>query len=338
MSLIEANWCPQAATMLHNGKEISNNKKAELKAIFLEGLIHFLEIYSQTEIGEGVEIDITKVALHTNSAQFENDDLYALKSIDDVYQLLETLTIIGLPIWRFLRLSEYQKSIFESGYNELLISAKKNAASERPCYGCIWYSETNTFLGVLRRCNRTEAEWTGSKRGYHDPDEIKKCKWITTLNKVPDALYSEKIPELRRKQFLLRIDYGKEKFKKELLKDSFRIPKTLSDNDAVDLSKSYDWVDDLGCAWNNKRTKSERQTELRKAMYIEGMVRFFEIYVKCEFGNSYIADIKNIALYVAHLENNEINHIKTYDDVYGELEEKILVNFDVREFIKSDDD
>lgn len=337
MSLIEANWCPQATVILHNGKTISNKKKAELKAIFLEGLIRFLEIYVQTEIGEGIEIDITKVALHINSAQFENDDLYSIKSIDDVYQLLETLTISGLPIWRFLQLSKYQNKIFESGYDELLISAKKMAASERPCYGCIWYSETDTFLGELRRCNRPEVEWTGRRNGYHDPDEIKECKWLTTLDRIPDALYLEEIPEIRRKKFLQRVDDGREKFNESLSKDPFRIPKTLSEEDKVDLSKKYDWLDDLGCAWNNKRTKTERQSELRKAMYIEGMIRFFEIYAKCEIGNKYISDIKNIALFIDKMESDEINYIESFDELYRDLEEKIINGLDVKKFVKFDE-
>lgn len=63
MSLLEANWCPQAAVILNNRKEISDGKKAELKAAFLEGLIRFLDIYSQTEIGEGIQIDIMKIRI-----------------------------------------------------------------------------------------------------------------------------------------------------------------------------------------------------------------------------------------------------------------------------------
>ena len=194
MSLLDANWCPEAAVMLHDGKEISDKKKAELKALFLEGLIRFLDIYSQTEIGgEDIKIDITKVALHINSAQFENDDLYAISTIDDVYRLCESLTIAGLPLWRFLRLSDYQSRIFESGYNELLISAKLKAANDCPCYGCIWYEETDTFLGVLRRCNKPEIEISWDRKAAHEPDKIKKCKWLTTLEVIPKA--AEKLSE-----------------------------------------------------------------------------------------------------------------------------------------------
>ena len=82
MSLIEANLYPQAAVMLHYGIELSDENKAERKAIFLEGLIRFLDIYAQTEIGEGIQIDIMKTALYVNSARFENDDLYEVDSVE----------------------------------------------------------------------------------------------------------------------------------------------------------------------------------------------------------------------------------------------------------------
>jgi hypothetical protein len=131
MSLIDANLYPQAAVMIHNGEEITEERQEEIKAIFLEGMIRFLDIYSQTEIGEGIQIDIMKVALHINTPQFINDDMYLIHSIDDVFSLLENLAISGLPIWRFLKLNEYQSRLFETGYNQLLISLKEELAKKK---------------------------------------------------------------------------------------------------------------------------------------------------------------------------------------------------------------
>lgn len=333
MSLIDANWCPQAAEML-NGKKISEKKKAELKAIFLEGLIRFLDIYAQTEIGEGIEIDITKVALHINSAVFENDDLYALSSIDDVYGLCESLTIAGLPIWRFLRLTDYQSRIFESGYNDLLISAKMKAADERPCYGCIWYEEHETFLGTLRQCKRPRGMGEEHRNGPHEPEKIKKCKWLTTMDSLPKAY--DKLPSYDKNHWKWDIESAKKRFEMQLLQDPFRIPKELSEKEAVDLNKEYSPYEDFGRAFNNQKTRTECKTELRKAMYIEGMVRFFELYAKSEMGSRYVADIKNISLYVHKLADSEVSHIKSFEDVYVDLEEKILEGHDVKKFVKFD--
>lgn len=336
MSLTEANWCPEATTMLHDGKRISDEQKAKLKALFLEGLIRFLDIYSQTEIGEGIQIDIMKVALFVNSPRFENEDLYSISSVDDVYELCEALTIAGLPIWRFLRLSDYQSKIFESGYSEILVSAKMKAAEERPCYGCIWYRETETPFGMLRECRKPRTDADFERKGAHDPDAIKKCEWLTTLDTIPEAVNNITL-SFRKREFLDAVEPAREKFKKALLKDSFRVPKSLTDKEIVALDKKYDPIEDLGRAWNNERTFTERQTEIRKAMYIEGMIRFFEMYAKCELGTRYIADIKNIALYVDGLESSEINFVKSFEDVYADLEDKIVSGFNVKKFVKFDE-
>lgn len=340
MSLLDANWCPQAAVMLNNGKEITDEKKAELKATFLEGLIRFLDIYAQTEIGEGIQIDIMKVALHINSARFENDDLYDMESIDDVYKLCEELTISGLPIWRFLRLSEYQNKVLESGYSEILVSAKRKAAKERPCYGCIWYREVDTFLGMLRRCERPRIGVEWNRRESPDPDEILKCDWLTTLDSIPKAIekLSDSANLSRKRIFIESIEPARERFKKELLKDPFRIPKSLSEKEIISLNKQYDPLKDFGRALNNEKTYTECQVELRKAMYIEGMIRFFEMYARCEIGSRYVADVKNISLYVWRLEDSDVKYIKSFDDVYADLEEKLINGFNVDRFIKFDEE
>lgn len=311
MSLIDENLFPQAAVMIHDGVEISGERQAEIKAIFIEGLVRFLGIYAETEIGEGIQIDITKVALHVNSARFENDDLYCINSIDDVYRLLEQLTIAGLPIWRFLRLTNYQKRIFESGYSELLASSKMKAAAERPCYGYVWFDEFETPFGILRECRKPETEFETYRRGAIDPDTITECKWCTTLDRIPDKI--RKLRDFYRTRFMNSVESARNKFRRKLNEDPFRIPKELSDDENVELETHYDPILDLACAFKNYKTKSGRQTEIRRAMYIEGMIRFFDMYAKCEIGNSFIADIKNIALYVDNLDRYEIEFIKTFE-------------------------
>ena len=140
MSMIDANWLPEAAEFIHE-KKLSYEKRSELKGTFLEGLIRFLEIYTQTEIGEGIELDVMKIALHINSPWFENVSLFSFTSIEDVFSLLENMVLNGFPIWRFLKLTEWQQGIFENEYSELLRQARINIVEKHPCYGCIWYDE-----------------------------------------------------------------------------------------------------------------------------------------------------------------------------------------------------
>jgi hypothetical protein len=134
-----------------------------------------------------------------------------------------------------------------------------------------------------------------------------------------------------------KINTARNKFRKSQQKDSFRIPIELNSQEIIDLNKQYDAITDLLCAVGNKRTYTERQNELRKAMYTEGTIRFFEMYAKCELGSDFVADIKNISLYIGQMDKEEYSFIKSFDDVYKMLEEKIISGFDVKNFIKYQD-
>ena len=36
---------------------------------------------------------------------------------DDVYKIIEMEILMGLPVWRFLKLSDYQMNLFENNYD-----------------------------------------------------------------------------------------------------------------------------------------------------------------------------------------------------------------------------
>jgi len=181
MSLSDANLFPEAAAIIHNNK-LSNQELATRKGLYLEGLIRFLDIYSQTEIGDGIEIDIIKVALFVNSNRFVNDDLHNISSLEDVFFICEELALSGLPLWRFLKLSEYQSMILEKEYESRLVKARELMCEHSICGGCIWYEELDTPFGLLKRCQKPrqlEDPWKDNKASF-DPSKKKSCKWRTT--------------------------------------------------------------------------------------------------------------------------------------------------------------
>lgn len=339
------NWCPQAADILHD-TELSDEEKSKRKGIFLEGLIRFLDIYTQTEIAEGIELDITKIALHINSSVFENDDLYAIESIEDVYRLCESLAIAGLPLWRFCKLNDFQSMMFERQYKKLLKEIINKESKNKCCYNCIWYNEVETFLGTLYECNkpRTDFNWDSHRRKYFDPDETKVCEWYTSLDQVPDCANNlEDMPGILqrhklRENFFGAIEPAREKYKKKLEKDNFRIPQFLPEDEQIDVSKEYEPLSDIGRIMGNKRGRIEMQQDIRRAMYTEGMIRFFGLYAECEMGSGFIANIANISQWLDKKENSFFDFIKSYDDVYNDLENKIINGFDVDQFVKWDDD
>ena len=334
----DANLFPDAAVMIHNGEEISDERKSELKGIYLEGLIRFLEIYANDEIGGDVEIDITKIALLVNSPSFENDDLYSYNNIEDIFKLLENLAIMGLPIWRFLKIGEYQMNMLERSYDKLREENLLKIAKQKSCFGCIWFENIDTPFGKLERCKKPNCvDRFRHTRDYFDGvDQAKGCEWLTTLYDIPEKALNKK-DDFTKRQFLRDVEYAREHFRKEMQKDMFRIPKELSKEDNISLHEFYDIWEDLALAFGNKRGKAERQNELRKAMFVEGMIRFFEIYAKMEMGNNYVANIKEISIYIDDLfiENKEeLKKIKTNEDVYAYLENMILNGFEITRFVK----
>lgn len=335
------NWCPQAADILHD-TELSDEEKSKRKGIFLEGLIRFLDIYTQTEIAEGIELDITKIALHINSSVFENDDLYAIESIEDVYRLCESLAIAGLPLWRFCKLNDFQSMMLEKQYKELLKEINEVGIKNKCCYNCIWYDEIETFLGTLYKCNkpRTDFSWHNYEREAFDPEETKVCKWHTSLDDIPDCVNDlEDMPGILQRNelkenFLNSIAPAREKYRKKLEKDNYRIPQFLPEDEQIDVSTEYESLSDIGRIMNGKRGKIEMQQDIRRAMYTEGMIRFFGLYAECELGTGFVADITNISQWLDKQENAFFDFVKSYDDVYNDLENKIINGFDVNKFIK----
>lgn len=341
MSLLNLNLFPEAATLI-NEKTLSDERKSELKGIYLESLIRFLDIYANDEIGGNVEIDMTKIALLINSASFENDDLFCYETIEDIFSLLENLAIAGLPIWRFLKLSDYQLNLFEKSYDKLREEKVLTISNQKSCYGCVFLENLDTDFGTLTRCQKPSCidRFKMSRDSLEGIDLNKGCKWLTTLEHTPKCIQNKEYSEFTRERFLESVDYARKKFIKNLTKDDFRLPKNLSEQENISLTETYDSLSDLMLVFSNKRGKIERQDELRKAMLIEGMIRFFEIYAKTELGSNFVANIKEISIYVdsIKIEDTQLfKNIKSFEDIYEILENMILNDFDIKKFVKYND-
>ena len=64
---------------------------------------------------------------------------------------LEMEVLMGLPIWRFLKLSEYQMNLFEKNYEKELISRQKYLEENYPCKRCIFFKENDASRIVVGR-------------------------------------------------------------------------------------------------------------------------------------------------------------------------------------------
>lgn len=303
----------KAAENIYNEK-LNTEEIKKRKALYLDVLVHFMEIYAQTEVGE-CDLDITKIALFINRPAFENDETYYIKTEEDVYSLYTTLTLEGLPVWRFLKLSDYQKKIFEKGYINSLSERRKAAGKICPCYDCAFYSTINTALGTIYKCNRPRG-WERRERPL-DTSKKKRCRYQTNNDKSMDT---SQLGYMELEAYNEMI----EKYNENYFQDTFIIPKELSNKDIVSLSdanghdKHLRLFEDLGCSCQGNRTVTERIVELRKAMLIEGAIRFLKIFAETEYGTDYEPDIAQVALWVENQE--DLSFIEGYDDIYTYLE------------------
>lgn len=122
------------------------------KYFFIEALIKFTEIYAETTYGDA-EINISEIVSYVESPKFIMRDAWTVQSLDDCYQLIEEMVLRGLPIWRFLRISEWSQRMLEKDLEVLANEQEEALKKQYKCFqGCRYYDETLTSLGLLMKC------------------------------------------------------------------------------------------------------------------------------------------------------------------------------------------
>lgn len=340
MELTRDNEFSVIGSMLNNnGVNLSTTEKQERKFLFLEGLIRFLELYAQNEIGN-VEVDIAKIALWINSPYFENVELYKISDIESVYNMITSDIFRNIPIYRFLKLSDYQKAILEKDHLEILQEDFKQDCEKYPCLKCIWYKYEITQFGKSSVCtmpkDKIEHAHLSYRRSYHNIEEHIDCKYCTTINNANEFMdkYVNKNVSISswRKNINDTLVTGVKNWKHLVnTLDNSYIPIMIDEEDNVDLSVEIDPLMDLARVFGNKLTKKQMQDNLRFAIFLEAMIKFVEIYAQTEVGSNYFADIRNIAKYVS---TSNLN-FKSEDEVYEYLENTMIddSNF-INQFIK----
>lgn len=327
-----------------NNKKLSPSQVQKRKFMYLEGLIRFLELYANNEIGN-VEVDIEKIALWINSPHFENIDVYKINNIKSVYTMLTNDLMNNIPLYRFLRLDDYKLKILETEhYNNLLDSFYKDA-EKYPCLKCIFYSIEETDFGRLSQCkldkDRLNNKTSNRRPGYHDITKATniKCKYCTTINNtdqfINDYVINNTVVMRHNKQYFKDLAIkGTIALKNKINNlDNSYIPITIPDSVKLNLADKTDLYEDLGRVFGNKLSKEDMRNNYRFAIFLEAMIKFIELYAQNELGSDYIADIGKIAMY---LSKNTLK-FNSKDEFYSYLENQIIDGFDMITFCKRKD-
>ena len=312
----------------------TDDKKLFVKSLFMEGLINFLEIYAESELFSGIEINLPLVSLYINSQEFENVDCSYINSIEDVYEILEAETLMGLPIWRFLILSTYQKNILESQYEKFLKDNEKYIRETYPCKRCVYFEELNTPFGYLSRCKQDEwsraesVEWT----------KILKCKKKIGLDFDTESIERTKPYTARRIKSLK--ESLERKINNESIKTLDKYKVTLDDLKDCEISLEVSKEDkeseiwkDFGAALANKRTSTERRLEYKKAIILSSFIKFINLYIETEIGSAFKVNLYEVLKYI---ENEGITlKFTSEEEFYKNLEEMLIQNtLDLNLFIE----
>ena len=336
------------------GSILNNTKLTEYqiqkrKFLYIEGLIRFLELYAQNEIGN-VEVDIEKIALWVNSPSFENVDIYRIKNIESVYNMLSTELIdYNIPLYRFLKLSKYQFEICEKEHFDQIQQSFAKDCEKYPCLKCIWYENSETAFGTLSKCKLPKEKITGEmmthRQGYHDITLKKNrtCKYCTTAEGKDEFIrkYITNNKKIWSNYDRCSIKNDIEELYQEWVNkvnclDNSYIPQYIPNDLHVSLTEKTDWVEDFCRVFGNKKGKNEMKTNLRFAIFLETMIKFVEIYAQTEIGSDYIADISSIAKYVSNYSTKL--DFASRDEFYKYLENNILDNSTfINKFIKRKD-
>lgn len=315
-----------------NRKKLSDYQIQKRKFLYIEGLIRFLEIYAQNEIGN-VEVDIEKVALWVNSPGFENVDIYKITNIHKVFEMLtDDLIERNITLHRFLKLSRYQLLQLEHEHQERLLHDFHADCETYPCLKCIWYNNEMTSFGRISKCKlpreyiTRKTSWYSSN-GYHDitAKRNRECKYVTTVNDkesfISKYVGGNEDNPYRTKEVLTNLDRFINEWNEKVNNlDNSYIPIIIPDSSRVSLDEERDIFKDFGRAYNNKKTKEDMKMNLRFAVLLECMIKFVEVYAQTEMGSDYNADISKIARFVCDYSKKNFFTFTSKEEIYERLE------------------
>jgi len=167
----------EASAILNGKRPPSERKLEEQRALFLEGYIRFAEIFAQNELGS-MEIDIAKLALYVFSPEFKYQMTYNIKTLDDVYKIIEEDVLNGMPIWRYFKCSEKTMQILENSFKNEAEEEKRMLEEKYICKRCKHLREEYKDLGHYCVCRSRARECELGRSGYHNYEEIKECKYF----------------------------------------------------------------------------------------------------------------------------------------------------------------
>lgn len=121
--------------------------------IFL-ALKDILEIFAEQEIGTNCEIDVPKALEYISSFKFAIDT-FTIKTKEEIYESITNDILNGYPIWQLLDIPEWTKNMLEREFAIKQAKIREKLIKTYKCYTCKYFKESETSIGVYRKCTYT---------------------------------------------------------------------------------------------------------------------------------------------------------------------------------------
>lgn len=118
-------------------------------------IIDILHIFADTEIGGQYDIDYTALSKYLNSLKCVSD-YFECETKEDVYERFTEDVYNGLPIWRFLILPKWTKTMVEASFEQECQTEYKIMQNKYKCLTCTFHKVVNTQVGVITECTYKE--------------------------------------------------------------------------------------------------------------------------------------------------------------------------------------
>lgn len=117
---------------------------------FYSAVIDIVKIFGETELGS-CEVDEEAVAEYCTSNKFVNDN-FECTSKEDLYQKITDDIINGMPVWEFLKVSDWVREILEREIISKRKAEYKKLCKKYKCYTCKYYEQFEASFGTLEKC------------------------------------------------------------------------------------------------------------------------------------------------------------------------------------------
>lgn len=111
-----------------------------------------VELFAETELGSGCEVDVEAVANYVQSFRFFAGDMWGIKEKEEIYQVVTDDILSGFPVWQLLKIPDWTKNMLEREFAAEQERKRQEMINTYKCFTCKYYIRKETELGTWQEC------------------------------------------------------------------------------------------------------------------------------------------------------------------------------------------